>query len=346
MNRFILRIPVMMCLCLCTGIAQAQNFDKAGEYMEYITKAQTELSAKYLSYMSAASHGKRMKLVEKKRNDVISSIDATRMKIFAMPTFKNDKSLRDSAVNYLKLMYSVFNEDYGKIVDMEAIAEQSYDLMEAYLLAKEKANERLQEASDKYGEVQKDFAGNNNITLIDAQTDLDKKLAAASAISEYYDKVYLIFFKANRQETYLLNALKENNTNAIEQNRNALVKCSNEGIEKLKQLKGYENDKSLEAVCRKTLDFYKDEAEKKVPVLSDFIISKENFEEIKKAFDASSQKTKEAVNNYNKTIKDLNKGTENYNAMNQQLNGNRSSIIDSYNNSVNSFMDMHMPYSN
>jgi hypothetical protein len=45
--------------------------------------------------------------------------------------WKGDRSFRDTTVAYLKLLYIVFNEDYGKIVNMEEIAEQSYDAMEA-----------------------------------------------------------------------------------------------------------------------------------------------------------------------------------------------------------------------
>jgi len=48
-----------------------------------------------------------------------------------MPPWKGDRSYRNSSVAYLKLVYHVFNEDYGKILNLEEIAEQSYDAMEA-----------------------------------------------------------------------------------------------------------------------------------------------------------------------------------------------------------------------
>ena len=67
--------------------------------------------------------------------------------IAKMPDFEGDKSLRDSTVSYLSLCYNVLNEDYSKILDLEEIAEQSFDLMEAYLLAQQKAGEKLDEAS-------------------------------------------------------------------------------------------------------------------------------------------------------------------------------------------------------
>ncbi len=67
-----------------------------------------------------------------------------------MPSYNGNKALRDSAVSYLKILYSVFNEDYSKLVNMEEIAEQSYDAMEAYLLAQEKAGEKLDQAHNAY----------------------------------------------------------------------------------------------------------------------------------------------------------------------------------------------------
>ena len=86
--------------------------------------------------------------------------------ISKMPAFEGDKSLRDSVVSFLKLSYDVLNEDYEKIVNMEEVAEQSYDAMEAYLLAQDLANEKMNEASKMLSEMEKTFAKNHNIKLI------------------------------------------------------------------------------------------------------------------------------------------------------------------------------------
>jgi hypothetical protein len=343
MRQVILRLFCIVCIVVLHNSIKAQNAETPVAYMSHISNTERELSIKYLSYMSASSHGKSMKKIEKRRADLINSIYEVRVKVNDMPSFNGDKSLRDSAVGYLKMMYSVFNEDYSKIVNMEEIAEQSYDLMEAYLMAQEKAGERLREAAAAYEASHKEFASRHNVKLIDSESDLDRKLEMAGLVNAYYNKVYLIFFKSHKQEVYMLEALKAKNTNAIEQNRNALIKNCTEGIQQVKEMKGFNSDRSLETVCRQVLEFYKDEAEKKMPRISEFILKEENFEKVKKAFE-TSEKTKKDVDNYNKAVADINKELNTYNATNQQLFEKRSDVVHSYEAGVKSFMDTHMPY--
>jgi hypothetical protein len=331
---------------LAAKSVKAQDFEDPGVYMSYFGKLDQELAVKYLSYMSAASHGKSIRKVEKTRAELLNSIDEVRAKVSEMPSYKSDKTLRDATVNYLKIMYNVFNEDYDKLVNMEEIAEQSYDLMEAYLLAQEKADEKLKEAALSRTEIQKQFAKKHNVNLIESQNELDVKLEKAGKVNSYYHELYLIFFKSQKQEIYLLDALAAKNINAVEQSKNALIKYAEEGIKKLGELSRYNDDKSIEMVCRQVLEFFKDEAEKKVPILSDYLIKTENFQQIKKAFDSKplSKRTQQDVDLYNKSVAEMNKGVNIYNATNHQLNTSRNNLINLYNKSVQEYMNNYMPY--
>src|SRR3954466_4415748 len=123
--------------------ATAQTSDDPGAYMTMISTTQNEMNQKYMAYMSAAAHGRRAKKVEKLRQDVLESIQNSRYKATDMPYYKGDKTLRQSSIEYIQLCYNVFNDDYGKIVNMEDIAEQSYDEMQAYILLQEKTSEKI-----------------------------------------------------------------------------------------------------------------------------------------------------------------------------------------------------------
>jgi hypothetical protein len=138
-------------------------------------------------------------------------------------------------------------------------------------------------------------------------------------------------------------AILDKNTNAIEQNRNALLKYAQEGMEKFSKMKGFNNDRALEAVCRQLMQFYKEEAEKIVPRMSDFLLKLENFKTIQKSFE-NSEKTKESVNTYNKAVDEMNRSSVVFNDASDQLNSRRSQILSSYNETVKSFMDTYMPY--
>jgi len=259
----------------------AQTFEHAGQYMDYISNANQVLTVKYLTYMSAVSHGKSARKVEKRRTEVVNAINDTKFNIMGMPPWKGDRSLKDTTVAYLKILYTVFNEDYGKIVNMEEIAEQSYDAMEAYMLAQEKAYEKLDQASKRQHETMKQFAAKNNVNLIESTSELEAKSKTAGDVLSHCNEVYLVFFKPYKQEGYLIEAMNQKNLVSMEQNINSLKKMAEDGMEKLKKIKGYNNDASLIASCRNMLIFYKSEATRSTS-LADYFLKEENFIKIKK----------------------------------------------------------------
>lgn len=330
-------------ICLPAKPVIAQVFEDAGQYMSYIGDANAKLTATYLSYMSAIAH-KNARKQEKRRQDVVSAIFNTRTTIQGMPPWKGDRSYKDTTVAYLKILNTVFNEDYAKIVNMEEIAEQSYDAMEAYMLAEEKAWEKLNDASNRQQEMGKTFAQKYNVTLIETESEVSRKSKIAGELNKHGNEVYLIFFKPYKQEAYLLDALQKGNLISIEQNINSLQKIASEGMEKLKPMKGYNNDPSMVIACRSALDFFKSEAIQ-MEKMTDFFLKKENFERVKKNFDAkrSANRTKEDINEYNKAVKEMNDAVKDYNDLNNQLNKERTNMLNNWNKTSDKYMDQYMP---
>jgi|SRR5688572_3725310 len=323
----------------------AQDLSNAGSYMTYIGDKEREVTKKYLNYVSAASHGKSLRKVDKLREQLMNTIYETRIAVQGVPPFKGDKSLRDASVAYLQLSYRVFNEDYGKIVNMEEIAEQSYDAMEAYLMAQRLATEKLAEAGKKRSETGKEFAAKNNINLVDMGDIMDQKLKTSSRVTDYYNKIYLLFFKCYRQESYLVEALNKGNVISIEQNKNSLLKYATEGLEKLDTMDAFDSDASLKAACQRALQFYKSEASD-VTAITDFILKKESFDKLQKSFNSkpAAKRTQKEVDEYNKSVNEMNQAGNAYNKTNNEVNKKRENILDSWNNTVKKYWDNHMPY--
>ncbi|MBI3139017.1 MAG: hypothetical protein HYZ15_10560 [Sphingobacteriales bacterium] len=334
----------ILCLFIRPSFSAAQSFDTPVDYLEFIGKANEQLTLKYMVYISSMSHGKSARKVEKRRLEVLDAITNTRMNVMGMPPYKGDKSFRDTTAVYLKILYSVFNEDYSKIVNMEEIAEQSYDAMEAYMLAQEKAQEKLQQASQRQNETQKKFAEKNNIRLLENTSELEAKMKTASDVMHHYNEVYLVFFKSYKQEAYLMEAIGKKNVNSIEQNSNSLQGFAEEGLEKLKTLKPYAGDGSLLSACRTMLNFYKEEAKKSAGI-SDFVLKEENFNKIKKKFESkpAGSRTQQDVDEFNKGVKEINAGVNAYNATNNELNKKRAQFLDGWNSTVKRYMDTYIP---
>ena len=326
-----------------TGFSMAQT---ASEYMDNMSKDMKGITQAVWDYISATSHGNNAKKVDKKRLDVLQILSDSKDRVSQIGPFNGSTTYRDAVVKYLELSYAIFNEDYANLVDMEEVAEQSYDFMEAYMLAKEKANEKLDKAGDEMEEAEKNFAKENNINLLDPAKDkISENLRISNLVYDHYNEVYLIFFKSYKQEFFMVEAMNAGDVNAIEQNRNALIQNTNEGINKLKTMTGYNNDATLIIACKKLLEFYKTEAEKDIPTLQDFYLKKENFEKVKTAFDAKKEKdrTQDDVNQYNDAGKSYNDAINSFNATNEKINTDRTKNMENWNKSVETFLDKQVP---
>jgi hypothetical protein len=321
----------------------AQDFNTAGQYLDYIGKQHEDITKKYLSYNSAVSHGKRAKKVENLRAKLLDEVEAARENISSMPPFKGDKAYRDTVVSFMKFYYNVLNDDYAKIVDMQEISEQSYDEMEAYFLLKEAVDKKMKEAEDRLHYAQQRFALNNNINLIDNKSDLNQMMETVGKVNDYYDAVYLVFFKSYKEEEFLQDAIGKKNITAIEQNKNALLKYTQAGLATLDTMKSFEGDNSLITNCRSLLKFYLMEVNDKMGIISDYILKSERFDKMKNDYDNNSTHSKEDVDNFNKAVKDVNDAVNTYNSTNNQLYQKRTELIDNWNNAVNEYFDSHMP---
>lgn len=134
---------------------------KAASPVEYMSSLMVPLEKTKddtWNYLKAVTRGRGGRKVESARQDLLAQLKSSKFEVKKKAAYESDVSLRDAVVNYLELSYIVLKEDFDKILDMEDIAEQSYDLMEAYLLAKEKANDKLSSAFDSVVTVQAAFA--------------------------------------------------------------------------------------------------------------------------------------------------------------------------------------------
>lgn len=317
----------------------------AGTYMDVFSVEYRKIQQDMWDYTSSVSHGKSARKVEKRRMELIQTSNAALQKAKSQKGFDNSTRYRDSVAEYFKIVNLVLKEDYAKIVDMEAVAEESYDAMEAYMLARERANDKLEEAGEMVEREQKKFAEDNHINLISAQDNLDKKMSVASEVYKTYNEIYLIFFKSFKQEVYLTDAINRKDVNAIEQNRTALLATAKEGLAKLDKVDPYKGDKSMIDATKKLLNFYIQEAESEIPNMLDYFLKAENFDKVKKNFDAIPEKkrTQSDVNEYNKAVKDMNDSMNGFNKSNQVINKQRGSLIDNWNNTAQNFTDKHVP---
>lgn len=316
----------------------------AVDYMQEIGGEFKLIQGATWDYTKSVAKNKSARKVNKNRLELVQTVQKSLAKVKKIGDFKGGTDYRDSVVSFLEVNLAVVAEDYEKIMNLEDIAESSYDMMDAYIKAKEVAGDKLYEAGQMVDVAEKKFAADNNITLIESSDKIGLKLKKASEVFSYYNPVYLIFFKSYKQEAYLMDALSKGDVSGMEQGKSSLSKFSNEGLGKLGEIAAFNNDMSLKNACLDMLNFYLEESDKKFQTLIDFQAKKEGFDEAKKNIEAKKSKglSQEEVDSFNKLVKEFNEATNEFNAINTDLNNKRNKLINAWNNSSANFTNKHI----
>ncbi|MDF2454280.1 MAG: hypothetical protein K0R51_273 [Cytophagaceae bacterium] len=326
-------------LLFSSSLVLAQD---AGSAVEYMNKMGTEFKAIQTAtwdYTKAAANNRNAGKINKRRLELIQQIDASIKNVNRLPAFNKKTYLKDSVLSFLKIQKIVIEEDYGKIMDLEDIAESSYDAMEAYIKAKQIASDKMESSSQLVSDTYDAFAKENNVTIKEGEKDkITQQLAIADEVYGHYNEVYLIFFKPYKQELYVLDAMNKGDLAALEQNKVTLSKVSAESQAKLKAIKPFRgNDNSIRGAATELVNFYKEEADVKFAKLIDFYAKKDAFDKGKKAFEANKSKTNDDINAYNKLIDEFNKASNDFNTTNAELNKRRTALINEWNNACQNF---------
>ncbi|POY35518.1 hypothetical protein C3L50_15995 [Flavobacterium alvei] len=331
---------------LIATLSNAQEFKTPVDYLNYIDKETDIISKSTWKYTTTVAHTKNARRIDANRKSLIKSIQNATKKIEALKDgYKGDVEYRDQLLAYLSISEKQINQEYEKIIDMQEVAEQSYDEMEAYIMTRDLVNKKINEEIEKLNANQKIFANKYNIQIGEDTSELGKKMKLSNEVFENQTQLYLIFFKVNYTESVLSKAIESNDISAIQQNSNALEQYSNEGMEKLKTFKPFKNDMSLVLATKKVLEFTKKEALELAPTTVSFMMLNQKFQESKKVIDnkSASSRTKEEIDNFNKLVNEVNNEVGNYNKTINEFNVNRSNTINNWNVTSENFIAKYVP---
>jgi len=332
--------------CALALLTLSSSFGQsAGEYMNEVGADYESITKDAWAYIRTAARGRSARRIDNRRQELLKTIRDSQNRLTMVSGFEGDLSFRNAIIDYLKVYYAVLNDDYAKIMDLEEVAEQSYDAMEAYLLAEEIAQERLHDAFDILDSAQRNFAATHNINLIEDEDKTSVKLRKASSANSYQHRLFLIFFKAYHQEQYFLAAMQEGNLTNMQQSRSAMLKFAEEGISELDTVPRYNNDLSLKKAALEALQFIKSEAGPAGDPLVNYFLAKQEFDEIKALFDETPKRsrTQELVNEYNDAVQELNKSSAAFNEAIERFNQRRKQVITRWEKATEKFYDTHVP---
>ncbi len=335
---------ITISIFLVTLNVSSQSFKSGVEYLNFVSEELEVITKNNWKYTKAIAHSKSDRNIRSRRNVLLRSVERALLKIKRANAFEGEEYKKE--INkFLQLNKDLLNQDYAKVIDMKEVAEQSYDLMEAYILAQEMADQKMTQAQQEYETHFYTYANKHNIQIVENESDLGKKMEISNKVFKHYNKMHLIFFKVRINEIYLLDAIENNDVSAIQQNSNALIETANEGLEILKSVDLYKNDKSLVEATKKGFELFINEATNSIPKLTDFLILNSDFEKIKTTLEKTPQRkrTKEQLDAYNTKVKDINKAVNAYNKINKELFDERQKVYNKLNNANNKFLSKHIP---
>ncbi len=331
-------------LLLSFNLSNAQSFKNASEYLDFVGAEQEDITNDMWKYTKAVAHSKSDRNIDNRRKRLIKTVESAIAKIEKADGF-NGNDYKNKVLRHLNFNKDLLNQDYAKIIDMKEVAEQSYDAMEAYILAQEMADQKMEESQQEYETDFYAFANANNIEILENETDLGKKMEISNEVFEHYSDLYLIYFKVYINEIYLMAALEKNDVSAIQQNANALNEAAKNGLEALKLQEPYSKDDSVIKTTAKAFEFFIKESGEKIPQITEFLVMNEDFETIRNTLEQMDERkrTKAQIDEYNKKVKQINKGIKDYNKVNAELNNERQQIINNLNAINAQFLSRHIP---
>lgn len=341
-----MKLRLLLLLFAVNMTLSAQEFKSPVDYLTFIEKEQSLISKSTWKYTTAVAHSKSARRIDNTRKQLVKSIDVAQKKISALKEgYKGDVAYKDQVLQYMDICKKNLNEEYDKLIDMQEVAEQSYDAMEAYLVMRDLINEKLDAENEKVNNAFNSFALKYNITITEGNSELAKKIKLSNEVFDYHTALYLIFFKVSFTDVNLDNAIKNKDLSAIQQNANTLTQYADEGLEKLKAIKPYQGDSSMITITKKALEFYKKEAQQYVPKMIDFIMFNDKFENAKKTLEAkkANDRSKEEIENYNAMVKQVNKEIDTYNKLNTVNFQEKNTMLNDWNNSGEKFISSHVP---
>jgi hypothetical protein len=326
-----------------TPTPNPQLTSEAIDYHLKLTVLFPELKIANYNYTTAITKSRRARSIEKSRQELLKIIQKNQAHISTSPLFHNDSTLRTDLIHYLDLLYIVLKNDFDKILDMEDIEAQAYDEDEAHQIALDMAFAKLDTCHAVLIKTDSVYFNTYHIKANTTKDKISEKIERANNAINYYNPIYKVFYKSNKQYSYANQALVKKDLAALQQHTVTLEKFVNDGVEKLKQFKGYENDDNLIRIVAKFLEFYKKESSVTLPANIEFFLQVETFHNAAKKYNAikADKRTQKDVDEYNKEVKIYNEAVNKINQTNNSSSKKHNELIKEWYKAVDSFFELH-----
>lgn len=278
----------------------AQNFKSAQEYNNFIILQQAKITQKSMQYVSTSVHSEDVFKIEKRRDDVIKQIDVSLANVKKMPDFNGDKRFRDEAIDVLMLSRNTYNVDFKDANSLLAKRNDSYENLQKYYQAQDKAEKKISDAMNDMKKAQVRFAERNKMQIVTAE----KKESAFDVIGRiniYSRQIELAVFKPKKNNDIFMKAIGDKKATEIQ--RKNIITEAETALSTLKLMPDFNGDASYRDKAIEMVTFYKDFATKEgatmLEVSNKKEINKYDVDSFNAAIKFYNEKSNKIINEYN-----------------------------------------------
>ncbi len=278
-----------------TTMTFAQTFEQPVEYNNFIVTQMNGVVGKNLEYISQSVHSENFEQIELKRKNVLKQIESAHKAISTTKAYEKGESLQSECVAVLNLYKGVFGAEMEEVNILKEGSQASFEAMETYFSAQDKAEKNLARATDRFYRAQKSFLKSHDIKMeVSEDEEQNNVLQEISDVNQYVRDLYLIYFQMTKYSTIFLESAGNNDKAGIDGKRKRLVSAANRASEKLNKIPGFKGDNAFLNATKKLVTLYKD-------------LGKNGFVDIVKVVKSKQEDlTQTDVDAYNKAIEKLN----------------------------------------
>lgn len=270
----------------------AQSSTEITEYLNLFDNQHAAVNNLTMTYLQYSVHSEDYDLIEQKRQELIKQLDASINTIKAVKPLGEDSSLKDEALNVYESIRATFNVDFAELLTLKMQSQNSYDALKKYFEARKIAEQKVDDASDRFLAAQRTFAEKHNIQLIEGDVNSDVK--ALNKLNNYHQAIMLRYFGTMMLNNDFMEAMNSGNAEIAEEKRALLQKESEMALDSLTAMPAFEED-----------DTYRNSAIELVKLFK--TLSTESYPKVLKVMqmDATERK-QEDVDAYNSILQKIN----------------------------------------
>lgn len=308
----------LLAFFLISTISFAQEFEHPIDYHNFIVEEMNLIVNKNLEYISQSVHSDNFEQIEIKRKNLIEQIQTAYNSISQTAPYEKGEKLQLECVEVLNMYKQTFEVEFKEVNSLRQSSKDSYEAMEAYFAAQDRAEKKLSKASDKFYRANRFFLRSHAIETKKATPDEeDNEMKKLSQVNEYTRKVYLINFQLSKYNSIFFEAVGEKQSVGLDAKRKRIESTADRSIEKLKKMESFYGDRDLLDKTMALTKFYKE-------------MSANGFADIVKLLKTKQEDlTQDDVDRYNEAI--------------QKYNTNIQKLTDDFNEAKSALKKKHTP---